>query len=147
MHHLVRKRVLEMTAVPDLVRADEDAVRGLEPAALPLDAALGGQPRGAPPADDAVGPEAAAVVELGDAVVEEAHDGRVAEEPVAVGLCALDVAGLVGAVARLAVVEDAFLRDAACEDVEVVHPPACARVEARAGGVVLEVEVWLGGCF
>lgn len=63
------------------------------------------------------------------------------EEPVAVLLGALDVAGFVGAVAGFTVVEDAFGGDCAGEGVEEGDPVVCGGVEACAGGIVFEVEV------
>lgn len=145
MHHLMRQRVLQVAPVPHRIAADQDAMLGVEPPALALDAAVRGQTGGAPAAQDVGGVHAAAVVELGDAVVEEQDGGRVGEQPVAEVLGAAHVAGLVGAEARLAVVEHAFGRDAAGEDVEVGDPPFGAGVEAGAGGVVFEVGVGFGG--
>lgn len=139
--HLVRERVLQVLPVPDLVGADHDAVGGAEAARLAVDLAVLGQARGAPAALDVGRVEGA--VEAGDLFVEEAHGRGEGEEPVAVLLAALAVALLVGAIPGFAVVEGAFGCHAAREDVEVVHPPLCLRVEAGAGGVVGELARWL----
>lgn len=137
----MRERVLEVSPVAHLVGAHEDPVRGLEPAALPLDLQARGQAGRAAPAQDVGRGHALAVVQLGDLVVEEAHRRRVGEEPVAVLLAPLDVAGLVGAVPVLAVVEDALVCYLPREDLEVVDPPLRLGVEAGSRWVVLEVGV------
>lgn len=135
--------VLEVAAVAHLVGADEDAVGGLEAAALALDLQVRGQAGRAPAADDAGRAHGPAVVELGDLVVEEADGRTVGEQPVAVLLAPPHVALLVGPVPVLPVVEHALVADLPRQDPEVVDPPLRLGVEARAGWVVLEVEVGL----
>lgn len=139
--HLVREGILEVSPVAHLVGADENPVRGLEPAALALDLQSRRQAGRAAAAQDVGRGHPLPVVELGDLVVEEAHRGRVGEQPVAVLLAPLDVAGLVGAVSVLAVVEDALICYLPCEDLEVVDPPLGLGVEAGSRWVVLEVGV------
>lgn len=128
VHHLVAERVLEVLAVADLVCADEDAVLRAEAAGLPVDLAVLGEAGRAAPADDVGGVEPA--VERGHLVPHENHRGRVAEGPVPVLVAALAVGRLVGAVPRLPVVELAFGRDRARQDLEVVDPPGRLGVEA-----------------
>lgn len=97
MHHLVRQRVLHVPAVAHLVRADEDAVLGVEAASLARIAA---------PAEDAAGVDggaAAAGAEQVDVVFHEAHDGRVGEEPFGVGVAAFAVPFFVEGVANVEV--------------------------------------------
>jgi hypothetical protein len=89
VHHLVRQRVLHVAAVAHVVCADQDAVVRVEAAAL-----FGG----ALAADDARGVQGCAAVggaEQVDVVFEEAHDGRVGEEPFLVVVAARDVGGFV----------------------------------------------------
>lgn len=138
----MRQRILQVAPVPHRIAANQDAVLGVEPAALARDAPIGRQLGGAPPTQDIRGVHLAAVVQLGDAVVEEEHRRRVGEQPVAEPFGAGDVAGLVDAAAVLAEVEDALGGHAPRDGVEVVDPPFCFGVEAGAGWVVLEVGVW-----
>lgn len=145
MHHLMRQHILQMPAIPHLVRTHQDAMRGLEPAALPLHPPVAGQSSGTPRAADLVRAEALPVVEVGDLVVQKQDGGRPPQQPVAVGRDARDVAGFVGAVAGLAVVEEAFRGDGAGERVEERDPVVRGGIEAGAGRVIFEVEV--GGGF
>ena len=147
MHHLVRQAVLQMSLVPDLVRADEDARSGVEAAALAMDLAVLGQPGRTPRADD-VGAVQLAVQGL-DLLPQEPHRGRVLQRPVPVLLAPLAVARLVRHGPRLPVVERPFLVYGTRQDLEVVHPPFRVRVEARALRVVPHYRgesIWVIGC-
>lgn len=86
MHHLMRQRILQMSAIPHLVRADQNAVLRIKAAALLVVAFA---------AHDAVwshGRGSVGGTEQVDVVFEEAHDGTVREEPFFVGVGAGDVA-------------------------------------------------------
>lgn len=109
MDHFVGQGILQVAAGADRVAANQDAVVGVKAAALAGDAAVGGEASGAAAADNVGGVHFAAVVELGDAVVEEEDGGRKGQEPVAEALGAGDVARFVDAVALFAVVEYAFV--------------------------------------
>lgn len=134
MHHFMREGVLEVLAVANLVGAEQDAVAGAEAAGLAMDLTVVLEAGGAATAHDIGRVETA--VEVGDLALEEADDGRVAKEPVAMVLAALAVALLVDLVAPFTIVELALGRDLAGEDAEVVHPPFGLRIEAGAGGIV-----------
>lgn len=139
------KHILHMASCPNRIRTHQNPVPRLKPTTLPLHLAVSRKTRGATTADYIRGVHALAVVELCDALVEEAHCGAVGKEPVAVGFAGAHVAFFVGASAGFAVVEEAFGGYPAGDDVEVVDPPFGGRVEACTGGVVFEVEFGAGG--
>ena len=85
VHHLVRQRVLHVSAVAHLVGADQDAVLGIEAAALSGVAFTADHARGVH------GCAAVARAQQVDVVFEEAHDWRVVEEPFFVVVAALAV--------------------------------------------------------
>ena len=136
VHHLVRERVLQVAPIPDLVRAEQDPVRGAEPSGLPDHRAVLRHLSRTPTTHHVLGVQLA--VEPLNLVAQEAHARRVGEEPIAVLLAARAVAGLVGSVPLLAVVLYALARHFPRQDAEVVEPPARRRVVACAGWVVGE---------
>lgn len=78
-------------------------------------------------------------VQVGDLFSEKANDGRVLEKPVPVCLAPRAVPRFVRLVPVFAIVLDAFGRDLAREDLEVVHPPLDRGVVACARGVVVQI--------
>lgn len=86
VHHLVRQRVFHVAPVAHLVGADQDAVIRIKATALLVVAFLADDVRGGYGGAAVGGPE------QGDVVRQEADDGAVGEEPVAVFFGARDVA-------------------------------------------------------
>ena len=144
MHHLMRQRVLEVGLAPDLIGADQDARVWVEAAALAVDLAVLGQPRGAAGAHDVGAVEPA--VQRRDLLAQEDDCRRVLQREVAPLLALAAVPLLVGDVPRLAVVEGALGRYRPRQDLEVIHPPRRLRVEAGAFRVVLYEPGQIGGC-
>ena len=122
VHHLVRQRVLHVSAVAHLVCADQDAVFGIEAAALPGVAFAADHPRGVH------GCAAVGGAQQVDVVFEEAHDGRVVEEPFLVVVAALTVDLLVQVVFCAEVGFTLALAGAAGQDGEEGGPGVIGRV-------------------
>jgi hypothetical protein len=128
VHHLVRQRVLHVSAVAHLVGADQDAVLGIEAAALPGVAFTADHSRGVH------GCAAVAGAQEVDVVFEEAHDRRVVEEPFLVVVAALAV--------------DFFVQVVFCAEVGFALPGAGAAGEdgEEGGPGVVGCVVGGGGC-
>lgn len=91
VHHFMRHGVLDVAPALDAIRAQQDAVRRVEPALLlPVAPAAVDVGRGKPAAAAAV-----AAAELLEVRLQEPDDGAVGEQEVAVGLAARAIGGLV----------------------------------------------------
>lgn len=121
MHHLMRKRILEMLSVLDVVGTYEDAMIGAETTRLPVDRAISPQRGGTATAVN-IGRVYSSIESL-NLVGHEANDGRIGKEPVAVSLTSFAVFFFLDFGCVLSEEEFALGCHLAREHFEVVHPP------------------------
>ena len=137
VHHLMRHGILHVAAVPELVRAQQDAVLWVEAAALRGSAA---------PAPHVLGVQI--VAQQVDVVAHEADDGRVLQEPGFVLVAAGAVVFLVQVVLDFEVGFSLLVAGRAAQYAEESRPGVIVLVENGRGGSACRVrktaDVFLG---